>query len=244
VSGAAKVSSARLSAFDEILANRTCGSMALARGSLTAVRAACEAGEGQAARQFLAALRSAFPSMAVLLNISERLLSNLSIAEIDRLTFLLNDRAWLERIVHIFPAEPARVLTLSHSAVVLDLLTRHAAQLEWVTCCRSLPGGEGAAMHAQLLTAGINALLIEDDEAATTLQSAHFALVGADMVCDDTIVNKVGTRALAGACRRLGKPCYVAAGALKRLDADSAAYYAVVPPFERVPRDWVELLGL
>jgi len=233
---------AHVSLFREILANRTCGSMALARRSLTAVRAACEEGEGQAALQFLAALRGVFPSMAVLLNLSQTLLSNLSITEIDKLTLLLDDRTWLERIVHIFPAEPARVVTLSNSAAVFDLLVAYAARLEQVACCRSLPGGEGAAMCAQLLTAGINALLMEDVEAETALRNAHFALVGADMVSDDTVVNKVGTRALAGACRRLGKPCYVATGTLKRLHGEAAAHFAVVPPFERVPRNMVEVL--
>src|SRR5205809_597098 len=94
------------------------------------------------------------------------------------------------------------------------------------------PGGkdptalsEGRSMAKVLETDGVPATVIPDEAGVLRVADATYVLTGADSVLrDGSVVNKRGTRALAEAAAKHGKPMYVACETLKfdaRFDAAS-----------------------
>ncbi len=82
---------------------------------------------------------------------------------------------------------------------------------------RSLPLGEGAAAMKTARRNRLPAKLIEDKRLTQVLKASDLAVVGADCILEDgSIVNKIGTNALARTCARQGKPFWVVASAYKR----------------------------
>jgi len=229
-------------AFEAVLADRVSGSRTLALAALDAVRQAMQQRRDDEARAFLTRLRDAFPSMAVILNVAHALLRDeLTPAAVEGLRAEMTGVAWLERALHNHLAQPATVLTFSNSGAVFELLLMAREHVQRVYCCRSLPGGEGEQAVRRLCGAGIAATLVEDAEASTALAGADIYLIGADMVCGEFVVNKVGSLSLALLCRHAGVPVLSVAGPLKRLDAGALRHYRLCGPFERVP---VELLNV
>lgn len=126
------------------------------------------------------------------------------------------------------------VLTHSASGSVVRALERVRSRIARVLCTASLPGGEGRALARRLERAGFEVEVVPDAAVAEACARAHVALVGADAVTPDGIVNKVGTRvvALCAADARIG--CYAIASSLKLLPAvlwDPAA----APAYELTP---------
>src|SRR5207237_1235967 len=87
------------------------------------------------------------------------------------------------------------------------------------------PVFEGRSMAKVLETDGLPATVIPDDAGVLRVADATYVLTGADSVLrDGSVVNKRGTRALAEAAAKHGKPMYVACETLKfdaRFDAAS-----------------------
>ena len=117
----------------------------------------------------------------------------------------------------------ARILALSRSSTVLTALLEAGRRggLE-VVCLESRPGLEGRRLAEELAAAGIQATVAPDAAVATLVADCDLALVGADAIGDDGVVNKIGTRALALAARAAGVPCYVVADRTKLLPPGSA----------------------
>ena len=110
------------------------------------------------------------------------------------------------------------VVTLSSSETVLEALKlAHARGLiVRVDAIESAPGFEGRTFAASLTDAGIPVTVVPDPEGPARLATASYALVGADSVLrDGSVVNKVGTQALALAAKDRAKPFYVACESLK-----------------------------
>ncbi len=110
------------------------------------------------------------------------------------------------------------VVTLSSSEAVLEALKlAHARGLiVRVDAIESAPGFEGRTFAASLTDAGIPVTVVPDPEGPARLATASYALVGADSVLrDGSVVNKVGTQALALAAKDRAKPFYVACESLK-----------------------------
>jgi translation initiation factor 2B subunit (eIF-2B alpha/beta/delta family) len=146
------------------------------------------------------------------------------------------------------------VVTLSRSGTVLAAVrTARPA----VLIGESRPAREGTDVAADLAAAGLDVTLTTDAALASELaaRDPDSVLVGADAVlADGSVVNKVGTRALALAAAREGVPFRVVAAAAKvRPDervhgetGEAAALYdgpasvAVANPiFDRTPADLV-----
>lgn len=114
--------------------------------------------------------------------------------------------------------EPGRTLTISDSSTVYHIL-----RLAWdrgllleAFVLRSEPGSEGVRFARRLAEHGANVSVVDDDEAEETLDRCRSAIVGGDAILrDGGLVNKVGTRRLAEACRSLEKRCYAAVDTLK-----------------------------
>lgn len=86
-----------------------------------------------------------------------------------------------------------------------------------VVCTASYPGGEGIALAGGLQREGIPVLLVPDLQAFEWLPRCDVFFIGADALCRDGLVHKVGTKALAEFASRAGVPLWVIATSEKRL---------------------------
>ena len=108
----------------------------------------------------------------------------------------------------------ATVLTHSNSATVREAFSHDEPTK--VLCTVSSPFEEGRTLVAELTEAGIDAELVEDEEAPDRVKEADVVLLGADTVFrDGTVCNKIGTIPLARAAREAGVPVVVAAELIK-----------------------------
>jgi len=123
--------------------------------------------------------------------------------------------------------ERATVVTLSYSeSVRACLLAAHGRRrIVQVLVMEAGPVFEGRTMAKVLEADGVPATVIPDDGGVLRVADATYVLTGADSVLrDGSVVNKRGTRALAEAAAKHGKPMYVACETLKfdaRFDAAS-----------------------
>jgi ribose 1,5-bisphosphate isomerase len=140
------------------------------------------------------------------------------------------------------------ILTHSHSATVLAVLERLARRGAAVVVTESNPLGEGRTTARLLADRGFPVRLIADAQAGVFVGQMAAVLAGADTVfADGTVVNKVGTFALALLARQARVPFFVASESLKvapsrwgkagdalPLDASPeeppAVYFDVTPP--------------
>ncbi|MFW5938567.1 MAG: initiation factor 2B, partial [Halanaeroarchaeum sp.] len=147
-----------------------------------------------------------------------------------------------------------RVVTLSRSGTVLEALSR--GDPEAVAVAESRPGGEGIGVAEDLAAAGLEVTLTTDANLPAVVDDADVCLVGADTVLPDgSVVNKVGSRALALAAQDSDVRWYAVSASDKispdgrvRLDpGDPATLYdrdapltVENPTFERVPARLVD----
>lgn len=114
-----------------------------------------------------------------------------------------------------------RALTHSASSVVADaILQAHAAGARLqVTCTESRPALEGVALAQRLGAAGVAVRLVIHAAGPALLPECDLLLFGADTICCDGVLHKVGTLGLAVAARHHGIPAYALATDEKLLPA-------------------------
>jgi len=114
------------------------------------------------------------------------------------------------KIANILASEfkPGKVVTISYSGTVLNSLLSLPKDVE-VSIAESLPMGEGTLTCKRLLEKGYHPSLFRDSMIASEVQKADLVLVGADAVCPEGVVNKVGTTLMALAAKEHGKPFVV-----------------------------------
>ena len=98
-------------------------------------------------------------------------------------------------------------------------------------CMRSEPSSAAELAARRLTERGIDARVVEEEQAIEEAARADAVLTGADAVAPSGVVNEVGTRRLAEAAVAAGKPALVLAGSSKLVAADLPA----PDPFERAP---------
>jgi translation initiation factor 2B subunit (eIF-2B alpha/beta/delta family) len=118
----------------------------------------------------------------------------------------------------------ARILTYSYSSSVLTVLLEASAcqRLSAVFCTESRPMLEGHRLTQELTKRGIAVEFGVDAAIAMFAERVHMALVGADSITVQGVVNKLGTTGLALACRHAGIPCYVVGDRHKWVPAAAA----------------------
>jgi translation initiation factor eIF-2B subunit delta len=84
-----------------------------------------------------------------------------------------------------------------------------------VVCAESRPACEGRALARELAESGIAVTLVTDALSVSMVRDAQLALVGADELTREGLVNKAGTYALALACQAHGIPIYGLCGSEK-----------------------------
>jgi translation initiation factor 2B subunit (eIF-2B alpha/beta/delta family) len=139
--------------------------------------------------------------------------------------------------------ENAVVLTHSASATVREALLKTPPQR--ILCTVSTPHEEGREFSQELREAGLDAELIEDEEAPAELSDVSLFLIGADTVFHDgTLCNKIGPSRLASAASMLSVPTVVACEVIKLapVTADEAPN---LPPeiralFDMTPPELIE----
>ncbi len=193
------------------------GAAALSIRALEALRdQAAVTSEYETVAETARELRDARPSMAVLANRINRVMSTA-----ERSTTAVHDRA-ISEIATALDADASAaataadrldgpIATLSWSGTVKDALVELDAR---VTIAEARPDCEGIEMAESLSTAGLDVTVTTDAALPALLSDREFGavLVGADTVLPNgDVVNKVGTRALALAADRAGVPVYVAA---------------------------------
>jgi translation initiation factor 2B subunit (eIF-2B alpha/beta/delta family) len=130
------------------------------------------------------------------------------------------------------------VLTHSFSSLVFRSLVRAHRQGKRmrVICTASLPGGEGVTLAKALQREGMEVLLVADLQAFAWLRESNLLLIGADALCLDGLVHKVGTRPLAYFARAVGVPVWSVATSEKRLPLSwSEAMRGEAPPLTKQP---------
>ena len=126
------------------------------------------------------------------------------------------------------------VLTHSSSGSIVRALERVRGKISLVLCTASIPGGEGRALARRLQTAGFETEVVPDAGIARACSEASVALVGADAVTDEGIVNKIGTSLVALGAREAGIGCYAIASRSKMVPSsfwkpDAAPAYEMTP---------------
>ena len=111
------------------------------------------------------------------------------------------------------------VMTHSASAGVIGafLEARRRGRRFEVICTESRPMREGIDLARELARADIPVRVIIDAAQIAYLAEASLALVGADSVSRNGLVNKMGTHALALACRETGRALHALCGTEKFL---------------------------
>jgi translation initiation factor 2B subunit (eIF-2B alpha/beta/delta family) len=120
------------------------------------------------------------------------------------------------------------VLVQSYSGTVVAAVVAAGVR---ALCARSEPGGAGVLTATRLNERGIQAQVVEDEDAPEHAGRADAVLTGADAVGPAGVVNEVGTRRLAEAATAAGRRALVVAGSSKLVAADLPAPH----PFERIP---------
>jgi translation initiation factor eIF-2B subunit delta len=152
------------------------------------------------------------------------------------------DRAARAIAVHLAPTlHDALVVTHSASATVREAVT-HTPPAR-VVCTVSAPFEEGRRFADDLLEAGLNVELVEDDEAEAALEHASLLLVGADTVFrDGDVCNKVGTQPLARAAAEQGVRTFVACEVIKLAPTDPPARLPENDFFDITPGEDVDTI--
>jgi translation initiation factor 2B subunit (eIF-2B alpha/beta/delta family) len=106
--------------------------------------------------------------------------------------------------------DASRIITISYSSSVLGALKAMGKDRKLsVTVAESRPGVEGRRTAKIISLCGVKTELIPDSLVPSRAKDADAALVGADAVTTEGVVNKVGTYALALAAMDHEVPAYV-----------------------------------
>lgn len=144
----------------------------------------------------------------------------------------------------------AKAIAVMLSADISGTVTTHSASCtvheallhtppDQLICTVSEPGGEGRRLAADFKAAGINVELISDAEGPDAARESDLVLLGADTVFrDGSLVNKIGTVAIASAAKDAGVLVIVACETFKLAPFDAE------PPsedtFELVPAAMID----
>ena len=221
---------------DSVAQDRVHGATSLGRRSFEilaeVVKVSNASSSDELFRDFLlviSKLRKAQPSMSTIKNLTGKFLyqfdqaskSTDSVAELKNLAGSLARKAIgsveskgkeVSRNCASIVPERGTVLTHSYSNTIYESL-KNAAEMGkdlQVYVTESRPGREGRLMSKELANVGLPVTLIADSAAAAVFQDIDLVLVGADSVlADGSVINKIGTKAIATVAHSDGIPLYV-----------------------------------
>jgi len=159
---------------------------------------------------FAFSLHQGKPAMAPLFNLSNSILCLIEDCPFEKIPSDALDAMFAKAQREEESANPAiaelskkridasRIVTMSYSSTVIGALRAMGERRDLiVTVAESLPGGEGRRTAKILSSEGMATELIPDSLVFSRVKDAAAAIVGADAVTSQGVVNKVGTYALA-----------------------------------------------
>ena len=112
----------------------------------------------------------------------------------------------------------SKLITISNSKTILEILKLFEKDKNKfsVTVCESRPVFEGRIFANELLKCNIEVNFITEAMIAAYVPTVNVALIGADKILKNgNVINKMGSKILAIACKEFDKPFYVAADSSK-----------------------------
>lgn len=151
--------------------------------------------------------------------------------------------AILATALPLLTGDHQRLCTHSRSGTVEAVLLG-IAQAQWhsaggqaITVTESRPGGEGVETARRLAAAGWSVTFVADAAAAQAAAQSTAVVLGADSVrADGSIVNKIGSYALALGAAAAGVPVYVLCETLKVAALDAPLELEAMPATELLPQ--------
>jgi translation initiation factor 2B subunit (eIF-2B alpha/beta/delta family) len=196
---------------------------------------------GEDWRTFALGIHRSKPTIAPLFNLANMILLSQETGSASHLRGRLRAVLTAEREASSLIAENAtrcvpggRILTLSHSSTVARALHMISKVMPIkVTVAEASPGGEGRQFARSLTKDGIETEIIYDSMIFARMPAMDAAMVGADSLSPRFVVNKVGTRVVAEAANRCGKPVFVLCSGNKMSPID-----LVDPIIRRIDREY------
>ena len=144
------------------------------------------------------------------------------------------------------------VVTASYSSSLVGGFRRAAEQGKRIRVLALASGADqpsfGQRVADAARSAGLDAILVPDDELPSAVRQADLALIGADSVLPDgAVVNGTPSGLLAETAHNAGRPVIVAAGPTKRVEEDSPALVWLRPGrleagFDLVPGGMIDVI--
>ena len=233
---------------DDFLHNRHSGAAELAIQEIEIIQNMLKNGYSEKQiKDFLNQAQKQFPAMAPIIKIKQyfseghafgRQEKRINPDNINSIRKILSDKSYIQHSRKIF-AKNVSSLTFSNSSSVKEVFLHYKKMIKKLICCHSLPLGEGEALHRFLLENNINSQLIEDSEASLYIHCIDFVIIGADMITENYVVNKIGSLQLALLARHFSKPIYVICSKSKFIDERLVDFSCLDRYFEKFDRDLI-----
>ncbi len=261
---------------DDIRQDRSSGAAELAREALALLAAAAEQLETDSTQDLTGlldrtagALRLVRPTMAPIAYWAGRFEANLAGMEANRpslpalrsavATSVCDLGTEADQLSHRLADDITNslgdgdvVVTASYSSSLIGGFRRAAEKGKRIRVLALASGRDrpsfGQRVADAARSAGLDAILVPDDELPSAVQQADLALIGADSVLPDgAVVNGTPSGLLAETARTAGLPVIVAAGFTKRIEKDSPALVWLRPGrleagFDLVPAGMIDVI--
>ncbi len=207
---------------DKIITDRRSGSAQIAHDFLELV--VVENHSNSDINQMCNAIREAFPGMALIRNITRRLIkcernkvlvANKLLKQLDDADVLIAKKA-----LSIIP-DTAKVMTISQSRTVYEVfrLAKQNKKDLHVFLSFGYPENDGKEHAKKIADLGFKVTAFPDLAYGRFIPNVDLVLSGADQSSEDMFVNRTGTLALALLARHFDKPFYVAATKMKEIES-------------------------
>lgn len=201
----------------ELLRDRSSGSQELAEKALKIIKRLYSAGNtASRINNFLEKTAERFPQMVAIIKLKEHFSDEISDKTIHEFENLLSDKSYIENASLLFDTTK-KIITFSRSSAVEDVIIYYKKYVDKVTCCHSLPLGEGKKFAEDLKKNMISSQLVEDGELSRFIPDSDFMLLGADAITEDLFMNKIGTLQAVLLAQHFKKPVYVISSPLKKI---------------------------
>ncbi len=142
-----------------------------------------------------------FPVMGLFVNLGIQINTKNTVEEIHNILADLNRRLKssfnqvIENAGNPLPDE-CRIMTISHSSYVRELIINNKEKLNIVYCLESAPEFEGKELANLLIENGIDAYVVPDTGYLPQLTKTTHVIAGSDLISEHFFINKSGTKNL------------------------------------------------
>lgn len=164
-------------------------------------------------------LEKARPTAVVLHNCIDIINSDPSLSTIDALVETLKSVGRREAIYSDkLIKKNSKIITYCHSGEAMSFIKHasitHGKKIS-VVACKTDPLNQGIRTAKELVEAKIPVTLIDDNAIGFFIGDVDMAVIGADALRREGVVNKIGTSLLAQAAKNASKSVYIVANSLK-----------------------------